>query len=795
MLDQSPNYSVEPDWTLQSSQVSDSSLICVLVKEYYSSIARLTGWLLMDSRSIHEIARETIYWAVANRHRFWGSTSLRAWLYGHVFKASRALQRSKNLGLPWRKKVLRPPVQKLVSMRLADQFDQELVQAFTRLNEKQQILLLLDTLEDLSPEQKAGIIGNRSPGEGAQTYLTGLYELLASGPGNKSLTGLEAKTRLTRIFQEAFPLQVLTSAEEEEICSDIETQIAAGWRKKRFSIGSKELAIGGIVVVFVIVLGLAADLMAPAPPPIPIKVNAAATMAANNGIFATPPSSAYGVFFLSTDFPSSEMFTPTPISPRPPVEPLTMQSSLQDIEARMEQSSSQWSTLYAEALIVDYGPKGYIGPPQFYRNRLWFSQPAHLLALAGRPDQNPDYARIVINNNYFEEDMTTGVAYYPKSIDFINSQRASSVILSYALSFADRNRLYGYYLTDMLFPYDAITNASQIQLIGIDSFNGRKVLILRWVRAKQKEQIWVDAITGLVLGWRTFASVDTETIADDVFITTLALDINFPNRLYSYRPTMSDTASWADLWTPTEGLHVLLTETDILKSANGRGRVQAKPAPPGFNPSDSSLSFAWHTNPDGSPSSEVSLTAGEYDLGTVSMGDPWSLLCTRSPDGSTIAFIEQPDIAIYAPKALEWFRLQETSKVYPLYPDGYTASDVAFSPDSQQLAFFGCSKNESDCGVFILNLVTLQRRKLANIGTAAYFAWKPDGQELAMLGTDDLGSLKVIVINVNTGKAVYTGPINWKTMTTTADSPTRSWGVTFPALLGGLEDCVSRPLP
>jgi WD40 repeat protein len=284
-------------------------------------------------------------------------------------------------------------------------------------------------------------------------------------------------------------------------------------------------------------------------------------------------------------------------------------------------------------------------------------------------------------------------------------------------------------------------------------------------------------------------------VARDIFIISLAFDANFPVGLYSYRPTTSDMASWEDIWTPSTSIDRLRSEDDILRSAIGRFAAPVIRAPVGLDPSNSRLSFQWRTNPDGSLGPDVSLVSGNYYLGTVNMGDPWSLLCARSPDGSTIAYIKRPDIPIYAPESIQWFRLQDPSKVYALFPNGYTASDVAFSPDSQWLAFFGCSSNESNCGVYLLNIQSQQRRKLVNIGVGAYFTWSPDGQYLAMLGSDDLGSLRVFVIQIDTDNIVYTGPVDWKSFTTSPDSPTRIWGVEFPGFMGGLEACVTRPIP
>jgi hypothetical protein len=52
------------------------------------------------------------------------------------------------------------------------------------------------------------------------------------------------------------------------------------------------------------------------------------------------------------------------------IEPLKMTSSVDEIIKRMKISSSLWDRLWVEAVIMDYGPLGYIGPPQMYYNRV-----------------------------------------------------------------------------------------------------------------------------------------------------------------------------------------------------------------------------------------------------------------------------------------------------------------------------------------------------------------------------------------------------------------------------------------
>jgi len=239
----------------------------------------------------------------------------------------------------------------------------------------------------------------------------------------------------------------------------------------------------------------------------------------------------------------------------------------------------------------------------------------------------------------------------------------------------------------------------------------------------------------------------------------------------------------------------VLSQEDMGIGTDGRARITLKPAPLGLDPSGSNLSFQWLSDPGETERSFVAIVSGEYKLADIEMGDPWSILCTRSENGNILAFIDRPDIPIYTPLAVNWFRLTDPSRVYTLFPDGYTGSDVAISPDSQWLAFFGCSKNETTCGVYVLNLRTQERKKLLSIGSAAYFTWSPDQQYLAMLGSDDLGSLRVFIIKMVAGNIIYIGPIDWRTFSPAPDAPTSTWGVPFPSTMGGLDACVTAPQP
>ncbi len=70
---------------MQSLQVSDAQLIQVLIDEFLPKLYGLAYAITEDSEESRQIAERIIYAAAANRRRFWGSTSLRSWVYEMAF--------------------------------------------------------------------------------------------------------------------------------------------------------------------------------------------------------------------------------------------------------------------------------------------------------------------------------------------------------------------------------------------------------------------------------------------------------------------------------------------------------------------------------------------------------------------------------------------------------------------------------------------------------------------------------------------------------------------------------------
>ena len=105
---------------------------------------------------------------------------------------------------------------------------------------------------------------------------------------------------------------------------------------------------------------------------------------------------------------------------------------------------------------------------------------------------------------------------------------------------------------------------------------------------------------------------------------------------------------------------------------DGRVNISLKSVPLGFDPSDSNLNFQWLSDPGKTEKSLIAIVSGEYKLAEIKMGNPWSILCARSADEKIT----------------------------------------------------GCSRSEPNCGVYVLNQST-QERKNNKLSSGGLFHLEP----------------------------------------------------------------------
>jgi WD40 repeat protein len=208
-----------------------------------------------------------------------------------------------------------------------------------------------------------------------------------------------------------------------------------------------------------------------------------------------------------------------------------------------------------------------------------------------------------------------------------------------------------------------------------------------------------------------------------------------------------------------------------------------------FDPAASRLTFQWDqpqsVQADGSEFVKVDVFADGAFLGPLQIRNPRDSSCERSSDGRHLAFVERSDLPPFPLTRMSVLTLPHLQVLSEPLPRGSRyGNDVAFSPDSRYLAFWGCG-GSSRCGVFLLDLMDQEVTLLLPGRYAGYFTWSPDGNEIAMLSAD--GNLTIV--DIIGGQISYRQSMDWVTKEVPLDAPVKNWGVQFPPRQSDLHGC------
>lgn len=482
--------------------------------------------------------------------------------------------------------------------------------------------------------------------------------------------------------------------------------------------------------------------------------------------------------------PPLSLITPTPITPIPLPIPLTVHSSQEDIRTRLLNSHRNWHTLWADALTIDYGPLGYVGPAAIYRSQVWISQPLYTLLLCGDASGHPERVSLTVAGRVTDLDIRTGQRSYNRNGGLFDTDLQELLL-------PDSYR----------YPPESI-----FEVIGTDYVARRFALMVdhfridrTFIDSNQSEiksrlgRYWVDVLTGIVLRKQEFDSSNPNLLIKEIVIKELTLDANIPNRLFDpYQPLITQ---FAMDFRGEPDLSETSSKTTTGSPSLGRAPLPHVTPPPDFDPSLSQLTFQYtHLKDIGDSTTRADLFADRFYLGNIPFADPRRINCVRSLNGNLIAFSEWLEQPPYGASSAKWFDLRTPTKVHDPQP-GLSTSQFAFSPDSQNLALIACDK-ASSCGIYILNLHTNEAHKILPIQYGYGISWSPDGMLIAFVGAvQENAEARVMIIEAQSGKVIYTGGFDWFTNSPAPDTPTNQWNILFPNQNFGLDACIMPPQP
>jgi DNA-directed RNA polymerase specialized sigma24 family protein len=834
MLEERPEISETLVWMLQSRQVGNKTLVFTLVHEQYAAIYRLAISLLYksDPDMAAKLTEGVILQAVEGAQDYRGEIRVKVWLFR---KAVASYQRMKS---------------KSMLSASHSQVDQEdegedlsvdgsnlIWKSIDSLEADNRLTYLLRYFHDLSIEEIAVVINIRVSEVEARLMLAkDLLEKFFSEHQNSRPPARE----ITKALSKRWPLQIFSVEDEENIAKSLylNLQEKERWKSTVSMIG--EIALIATAIVIVAVMGLAITALSPEPtpvgsiyktqlvnqivhvsptpgptlPPTPFPelailyeaeegetlvdiadwtfLNVEILVALNNLQPDQPLDRGQKVMIGVRDppqlMPTRSGVIPAVNTPIPSLEPLTLSSPHEEIRQRILDSRLNWHTLWSDAFIVQYGPPGYVGEPYVRRQQIWINQP---------------YFSYLIDGGLVDVEYIS-VA-YGGLINFINLQTGEEQIKRESELIH-----YSHNIQQMLMPSELRENfIGELEVLNIAEVANREVLVFDWytvddinsdISGGQSEtrlhqgRYWVDTYFGVILRCQRFVNNDLTQLFDETILTKIDFNFDIPHRLFN-RTQPAQTYFAQDLHgNPASRVEPM--PTHLWSPQPERTLTPRLPPPADLDPARSRLTFQWTSlsafDPD--QGTFVDLFADGYFLDNIEFADPYQILCTRSSDGNLIAFTGWSDKSRYGFVPLRWLSLTDLPNVHQFLPE-VVPYDFAFAPDNRHLALYGCDRfEEQGCGIYILDTVSGEGRRLTEVEGGSGLTWSPDSGSLAIQGSLlRLGKWRVLIFDVHTGNVIYDGPFDWEGFWIDPNSPLYDWGITLPPRRGGLEICSEPP--
>jgi len=722
-----------------------------LVDEYYGPVFQLANALLNDKLSANQVAVKILASALTQIEEYQGKKNKKLWFFSLTLDETKKAEHKQKLK---QRQFTDAPTDQLNFWKFV-----------ASLETREFKLAILHYLCALSVEQAADLLNVSQQAVKTQLEIFKRdFQIILQSESHKKgeneridsgvLNPLELVGILSSRFQARWPIPQLSSKEKKATNQQILYQFADQTIQQGRTFYKRVLTLIGFATLAVICLigGITA--------------------------YVIIPRTSWG----SSANDDAAQGQPTPITPAPNPKPLSRISSTEEILDRMDESTSNWKTLWLDAQFTIYGPKSYIGPHKTYRTQIWINQPDESLEFFGMLVDDPNSLYLVKDGN---------ILYMNPLLEKTVTEEWNGEI---------ETLLQNKELKQMVFPHIlGLTNQEgSIESKRIEEIAGRRALAFDWIKFQSERQyrFWIDVTTGLVLRMQEFEPTNPARPLSETVVTEISYNQNYPIRNLAASFQLDETISYgiqtpaADMLFPTPTSALLPTRQPTLAPVE---------APPFFDPANGYLNYQFSRRPEiayiqeKTASVPAELFSDDYLLGNLEFGLPWALQCTRSPDGKRLAFNTKTDGTTLPDDELRWFNIEDPGSIYQPMPDLH-ALDFAFSPDNYKLAVYGLGDGEMDNGIYIVNIGTGEYELLINLEHAESLVWSPDGDYLAYISADTISADRAIyIIHTHTGLITHRILYDLYTEMTPADQPISSWGVRFPVEMGGMEECSLPP--
>ncbi|HWQ84615.1 MAG TPA: hypothetical protein VN363_08620, partial [Anaerolineales bacterium] len=425
---------------------------------------------------------------------------------------------------------------------------------------------------------------------------------------------------------------------------------------------------------------------------------------------------------------------PTPMRTAEASHPLSLESDSETIRRRIERAIDFRRSLWLDASLRFYYPYSREGVPGEYRAQIWLDRwREHFLVLSGRQGEpiQEIYLYLLEEGTYQAQRSEHGEYDFQ---ELAEGDGLQTVYLAYQSLYLPMLR---YTESDHYIPQE-LTRLLDRSVLVVDQVN---------LAGQRLATLWLDVNNGLALRQRHY-NPHSQSPLLDVDLDGLLINHRLPEQVFMPQ------FGWRGAY-PMNDLLQFETEIGETDPAAAIGEQLLPPA--GFDPSSQALHFEFETIymesiPDVLKDflyHRASLFTEEYFLGKVDFADPWQVICTRSSDGSRLAFAETGGES----QSLYWFNLSDLA--LQSHNANGSVTQLAFSPDGQRLAYFNAGQPLGELQV--LDLQSGAEQTLLTLGDVRSLVWNPDGKLLGFIGreitpeTDD----RVMVVDVQTGYVVY----------------------------------------
>lgn len=828
MLGNAPEISEALEWMFQSRQVGDECLVKNLAHEQYTPVYRFVQILLDSPGSSHgmHLAEQVLYEAVEDAQSYLGEVSLRAWLFNKAIKVTHqeeALSTARQADFP-------PNASPVESTRKTV----EILNRFYNLPLETRIAILLKILFAFTPGEIACVL--QSPESRVEVLLSEAGEILstADGPGN-DLQVSEAE--ILAVMEGHWPAGIIDEEKEDQIARRILRRLEDKARRRHRWVYLGEAFLVLLAILAIAGLDSLVDTLTPEPTrelvhetmivnqlvyisPTPVLIAIATPfpknailyqaeegetleeiakktsfdgliLAALNNIPADRPLAAGQevMIGIKDSWDNNSLQSLTLIKSRSQLAmqaSLGMSSSFEEIRQRIASGNDLWGSLWADALVIQYAPPGYVGEIEVRRQQVWVDQPYLTYVLDGVNGGQVEFVYAALG----------GLE------NLLNTQ--TEELLS---NLGPQDLNYHPDLPEMLLGGEFKADSrGWFEPVEMDMVAGRSALVLDWYQSRlrgdfsgEQERIfigrfWVDTQLGIILRAQKYSQYPSQHLFKEVIVTQIQIDVTIPRRLYD-TSQLSQTYFSRDYSGDYAPVPLEFDQQAEIR-AHESAVVQYQPPPAGYALNTSSLDIQWTTLARFDPveKTTVDLFADGYYLGNLDFAEPEQLVCTRSADGNLVAFSSWSNEIEQGLTPLGWIDLNRLPEVN-FFNSDLVPHDFTFSPGNQELAVYACPRFEDgSCGIYIIELESGEYRLLRSVEQGAGLMWSPDGEAIAIQGGFlKGGKWRVLVFDAESGIVNYDGPFDWEGIWVAPDSPIHGWGVQYPPQRGGFELCSKPP--